>query len=124
MAVTEEAPLGFAGDVDGNASFRLTGGDASHGSAPARVERLPPPSLRDDGLLGGGAVLTGVESGRSVVSWRAQESGLWVEERGLDDDLVGGGLHLKLEGGRAGVSVVLRLWGFGGMGGGVLTIII
>lgn len=115
-----EAPLGFAGDVDGGASFRLSSGQtapppnqnsnssnnnnagvaaASGGSTvPVKVELLPPPSLQDRGLVGGGVLLTGVEAGRSVVAWRAQESGLWLEERGLDDDLEGGGLHLKLQG--------------------------
>lgn len=121
---SEEAPLGFSGDVDLRASFKLTGeattttsaaaplpgttpGSAStslHGFAvPIAVERLPPPSLQDEGLVGGGVVLTGegdvgVGAGQSLVNWRAQGSGLWVEERGLDDDVEDGGLYLKLEG--------------------------
>ncbi|CAN0163998.1 unnamed protein product, partial [Laminaria digitata] len=86
---SEEAPLGFSGDVDLRASFKLTGeatttsssssapapaalpgaaassGTASQSpshigfSAPVLVERLPPPSLQDEGLIGGGVVLTG-----------------------------------------------------------------
>lgn len=47
--------------------------------------------------VGTGAGVEGAV-GQSVVSWRAQGFGLWVEERGLDDDLEDGGLHLKLEG--------------------------
>lgn len=116
----QEAPLGFAGDVDGSVSFRLsssasgrqhiaplpgqqttTNNNNSSGSTePVKVELLPPPSLNDGGMVGGGVLLTGVQAGRSVLAWRAQEegSGLWLEERGLDDDLEGGGLHLKLQG--------------------------
>ena len=97
MAAAEEAPLGFAGDVDGFASFRITG-NASRGFVAARAERVPPPpSLEVEGLHGGGVVLTGTE--RTVMTWRAQEElGLWLEERGLDKNLEGGGLHLGLEG--------------------------
>ncbi|CAN0039916.1 unnamed protein product [Pylaiella littoralis] len=134
----EEAPLGFAGDVDGSTSFRLAAtpsaqsragssssspvseqhniNSSSSSSAPVQVERLPPPSLQDRGLVGGGVVLAGMEAGRSVLVWRAQESGLWLEERGLDDDLEGGGLHLKLQG---GVSTRDAVGIFGGEGGAV-----
>lgn len=112
----DEAPLGFAGDVDGSYSFRLSSGQqqqqqsaprplpdsqnasSSSSAAPVKMELLPPPSLSDSGLVGGGVLLTGAEAGRTVLAWRAQESGLWLEERGLDDDLEGGGLHLKLQG--------------------------
>lgn len=137
----EEAPLGFAGDVDGSTSFRLaaaptaeqraaqssssaqlsgqhnSSSNNSSSSVPVQVERLPPPSLQDPGLIGGGVALAGMEAGRSVLAWRAQESGLWLEERGLDDDLEGGGLHLKLQGEKkradtGGLSTVR--WGLGG----------
>lgn len=115
----EEAPVGFAGDVDGGGgtSFRLSSSpppssspsaagnnnrtssaSRSGSAAPVHAERLPPPSLQDPGLVGGGVMLEGAEAGRSLVTWRAQESGLWLEERGLDDDLEGGGLHLRLQG--------------------------
>lgn len=105
MTVAEEAPLGFAGDVDGFASFRIRE-NASGGFTATRAQRFPlPPSLEVEGLLGGGVVLMGNDAGRTVVTWRAQEGrGLWLEERGLDDDLEGGGLHLILQGG------VLLVW--------------
>eukprot|EP00903_Cladosiphon_okamuranus_P013430 g12510.t1 len=136
MVVThaDESPLGFAGDVDGsysyrlspssgqqqtspspnnsNASFAASGGGAA--TAPVKLGLLPPPSLQDGGLVGGGVLLTGAQAGRSVLAWRAQESGLWLEERGLDDDLDGGGLHLKLQG---GVSIPRAVGVFGGEGG-------
>ena len=98
-AVAEEAPLGFAGDVDGTVSFRITR-DAPRGFTVSRAERVPPPPpLEDESLIGGGVILTGMSAGRTLVTWRAQEElGLWLEERGLDDDLEGGGLHLALEG--------------------------
>lgn len=99
MTVAEEAPLGFAGDVDGFASFRIRE-NASGGFTATRAQRFPlPPSLEVQDLLGGGVVLMGNDAGRTVVTWRAQEGrGLWLEERGLDDDLEGGGLHLILQG--------------------------
>lgn len=130
----EEAPLGFAGDVDGGSSFQLSSGRTapppsqnssnnnsaaaglatSGGStAPVKVDLLPPPSLRDRGLVGGGVLLTGAKAGRSVLAWRGSGSGLWLEERGLDDDLDGGGLHLKLQGeARSAVGRGGRGWGW------------
>eukprot|EP00752_Nemacystus_decipiens_P008562 g7648.t1 len=139
----DETPLGFAGDVDGSYSFSLSSGHQQHqqqrtasppsispspnsssvfagasgsggSAAPVNVELLSPPSLQDSGLVGGGVLLTGAEAGRTVLAWRAQESGLWLEERGLDDDLEGGGLHLKLQG---GISSAGSVGVFGGEGG-------
>lgn len=108
----DESPLGFAGDIDGGtSSFRLSTGQqqpphalgsntgpAASSALPVQMGRLPPPSAQDPGLVGGGVLLEGAEAGRSVVTWRVRESGLWLEERGLDDDLEGGGLHLQLQG--------------------------
>ncbi|CAM9806158.1 unnamed protein product, partial [Ectocarpus sp. 4 AP-2014] len=114
----DESPLGFAGDIDGGTfSFRLSSGQhpppslgnagpAASSAFPVQVGRLPPPSPQDRGLVGGGVLLEGAEAGRTVVTWRAQESGLWLEERGLDDDLEGGGLHLQLQGGISSAGAV------------------
>lgn len=105
MVASDEAPLGFAGDVSGNASYKIAGGGFAQLHA-ARVEHPPPPSLQDRNLLGGGVVIPGVEAapgsraggGSSVITWRAQEGALWLEERGLDEDLDGGRLQLILPG--------------------------
>lgn len=95
---TTEAPLGFAHDVEGaTPSFTLRA-NSSGISLPVRSELPALPPLSEEGMAGGGVVLPAMAAGRSVVSWRAQESSLWLEERGLDDDLKGGGLHLGLEG--------------------------
>lgn len=107
-----EAPLGAAGDVGMSHAFAFRADPAADGVGS--LERIEVPSVAssaDEGVVGRGLLVEEEEhSGkRRLVSWRAQGSGIWVEERGIDMRFVEVGVFLKLrgEGERLGASCPL-----------------